>query len=309
MTSLVESRLRVGETPTRRRRSLSAPLGTVLLLLPAVAAFGFLFVYPMIGVAAESVTLPEPGIGNYVSMFTDGYTMRILIRTFWVAFVVAVFAIVLAFPYAYLMTISGARWAAVLMTVALIPFWSNATAKNFGLLVLFQRDGLIDRFLSFFGIHYPLIGTTPGVMIAMIQVLLPFAVLPLYARLGQVNRRLLDAAQGLGASRAKSFWGIYVPLSMPGVAASFTLVFILALGFYVTPAMLGTPQESLIAQLIMARLQVVLDFGGAGAIGVLLLVVTVLLLGFSQFVSGRLATGRDRSSTADSVRTIGGGLG
>lgn len=287
---------------------LSGRSGAVLLILPAVIAFCFLFVYPMVGVATESVTLPELGIDNYVSLFTDGYTVKIMVRTFWVALVVAVAAILLAFPYAYLMTICGPRWVAVLMTVVLIPFWSNATAKNFGLLVLFQRDGLIDQFFSFFGVHYPLIGTTPGVMIAMTQVLLPFAVLPLYARLGQINRRLLDAAQGLGATRTKSFWRIYVPLSMPGVTASFTLVFILALGFYITPAMLGTPQESLIAQLIMARLEVILDFGGAGAIGVILLIVTLLILGISQLISSRLTAGRGRSTTGETVKTIGGGI-
>jgi putative spermidine/putrescine transport system permease protein len=281
-------------------------LGAILLILPAIAAFCFLFVYPMIGVAIESVTLPSVGVDNYVSLFTDGYTLRILVRTFWVALVVAIIDILLAFPYAYMMTICGPRWAAVLMTVILIPFWSNATAKNFGLLVLFQRDGLVDGFLSTFGVHYPLIGTTLGVMIAMIQVLLPFAVLPLYARMSQINRRLLDAAQGLGATRAKSFWRIYVPLSMPGLAASFTLVFILALGFYVTPAMLGTPQESLIAQLIMARLEVILDFGGAGAIGVFLLVATLAILGLSQLTSSRVSSGRSRASAASSVTTIGG---
>lgn len=288
--------------------AVSRRIGALFLILPAVIAFCFLFVYPMVGVATESVTLPEVGFDNYVSMFTDGYTLRILIRTFWVALIVAVAAIALAFPYAYLMTICGPRWVAVLMTVVLIPFWSNGTAKNFGLLVLFQRDGLVDEFMSFFGVHYPLIGTTLGVMIAMIQVLLPFAVLPLYARLEQINRGLLDAAQGLGANRIKSFWGIYVPLSMPGVAASFTLVFILALGFYVTPAMLGTPQESLIAQLIMAKLQVVLDFGGAGAIGIFLLVVTLVLLGISQWASARLSSGRGDASTTESVKTIGGGI-
>lgn len=307
MASITAPRL-LAARPARRRGVLSGRWGAVLLILPAVAAFCFLFVYPMVGVVTESVTLPEAGIGNYVSLFSDGYTVRIMVRTFWVALVVAVAAILLAFPYAYLMTICGPKWAAVLMTVVLIPFWSNATAKNFGLLVLFQRDGLIDQFMSFFGVHYPLIGTTPGVMIAMVQVMLPFAVLPLYARLGQINRRLLDAAQGLGATRTKSFWRIYVPLSMPGVTASFTLVFILALGFYITPAMLGSPQESLIAQLIMARLEVILDFGGAGAIGVVLLVATLGILGLSQLMSSRLAAGRGRAATGDSVKTIGGGI-
>lgn len=290
----------------RTRRPVPATAVALLLLLPAIAGFVFLFLYPMTGVVIESVTLPEVGLDNYASMFTDGYTLNILVRTFYVALIVAVVAVILAFPYAYFMTICGPRWTALLMTIALIPFWSNATAKNFGLLVLFQRDGLVDQFTSFFGIDYPLVNTTPGIVIAMVQVLLPFAVLPLYARLGQINRRLVDAAQGLGATRRTAFWQVYVPQSMPGVAASFTLVFILSLGFYITPAMLGSPQQSLVAQLIMARLEVILDYGGASALGVFLLVVTLLILGLSQLVSSRLSSARSRAAIAETAQSVGG---
>lgn len=275
-----------------RTRSLGPRTTALLLLVPAVVGFCFLFVYPMVGIVRDSVTLPQAGLDNYHEMFTDGYTLRILVRTLLVALTVAVVDVALAFPYAYMMTICSPRWNALLMTIVLIPFWSNATAKNFGLMVLFQHDGLIQRFTSLFGVDHALIGTTTGVVIAMAQVMLPFAVLPMYARLGQINSRLMDAAQGLGASRAKAFWRVYFPLSMPGVGASFTLVFLLSLGFYITPAMLGSPQQTLIAQLIMARLQIIHDFGGAAAIGVFLLVVTLTVLGLSQVVGARITRGR-----------------
>jgi putative spermidine/putrescine transport system permease protein len=132
-----------------------------------------------------------------------------------------------------------------------------------------------------------LLGTTQAVVIAMSQVLLPFAVLPLYARLGQIDRRLLDAAQGLGATRAGAFRRVYLPLSVPGVASAATLTFILSLGFYITPAMLGSTQQTLIAQLVMIRVQQVLDFAGADAIGIFLLLVTLAMLGLSRSLSGR----------------------
>lgn len=261
-------------------------LPIALLMLPAAVALGILFFYPLVKIVQTSLTEPEPGFGNYTKMFSDGYTVAILLRTVWVSFIVAVVTMVLAFPFAYAMTICKPLTRAILFTVVLIPFWTNATAKNFVFLALFQRNGVIDSFLSQFGIHYPLIGTRFGVTIAMSQVLLPFAVLPLFASLGSIDRRLLDAARGLGATRIRAFFQVYLPLSAPGLAAGLILVFILSLGFYVTPAMLGSPQQAMIAQLIVARVQLILDLGGAGAIGIFLLVVTMLSLALSRVVSG-----------------------
>lgn len=267
---------------------------TILLMLPAAAALSMLFFYPLYKIIEISFTQPEPGFGNYIDMFTDGYTVTILLRTLWVSATVAVATMILAFPVAYAMTICKPVTRAILFTIVLIPFWTNATAKNFVFLALFQRGGVIDDFLQRFGIDYPLIGTPFGVTIAMSQVLLPFAILPLYASLGQIDRRLLDAAVGLGATRVGAFFKVYLPLSAPGLAAGLILVFILSLGFYVTPAMLGSAQQSMVAQLIMARAQLILDLGGAGAIAIFLLVVTMLSLGVSRLIAG----GRSRGTNA-----------
>ena len=284
-----------GLDPARRRggsgTSWRAVLATGVLMIPAAVALGLLFFYPLVEIVRLSVTEPEVGFGNYVELFADGYTVNIVLRTLWTALVVAVVTIALAFPFAYAMTICKPVTRAVLFTIVLIPFWTSAVGKNFVFLALFQRNGVIDTFLSGLGIHFPLIGTTLGVTIAMSQVLLPFAVLPLYASLGQIDLRLVQAAQGLGASKFVSFLRVYLPLSAPGLVAGAVLVFVLSLGFYVTPAMLGSPQHALIAQLIMARVQMVLDLGGAGAIGIFLLVVTLLSLGLSRLVAARVTTG------------------
>jgi putative spermidine/putrescine transport system permease protein len=278
--------------PRAVERETGSRAMTLLLLVPAVVASCLLFVYPLARIVVVSLTEPTVGLGNYLDLFTDGYTLRVLVRTLGVALAVAVLDLLMAFPFAYAMTVCGPRMRAVLFTIVLIPFWTSALAKNFAWMILFQRGGLVDRFLSStFGIDHPLLGTTPAVLIAMSQVLLPFAVLPLYARLDQIDRRLLDAAQGLGASRMQAFRQVYLPLSAPGLIAAATLTFILSLGFYVTPALLGSPQQTLIAQLIMARVEQVLDFGGANAIGIFLLVVTILMLLLSRLISRR-ATGR-----------------
>jgi putative spermidine/putrescine transport system permease protein len=262
-----------------------------VLLIPAVVAFCLLFLYPLGRIVFVSLTEPSAGIGNYTDFLGDGYTLRVVLRTVWVALIVTVVDLVLAFPFAYAMTVTRPVMRAVLFTIVLIPFWTSAIAKNFAWLILLQRGGPLDRVLSGLGVGHPLLGTTPAVVIAMSQVLLPFAVLPLYARLGQIDRRLLNAAQGLGASPVRSFTRVYLPLSVPGVASAATLTFILSLGFYITPAMLGSAQQTLIAQLVMIRVQQVLDYAGADAIGIFLLVVTMAMLGLSRALSARAGGG------------------
>jgi putative spermidine/putrescine transport system permease protein len=111
----------------------------------------------------------------------------------------------------------------------------------------------------------------------MTQILLPFMVLPLYSTMQGIDRRLLQAAEGLGARPLTAFLRVYVPLSLPGVTAGVTLVFILALGFYVTPALLGSPQNALLSQLVVQQVSQLLNFGGGGAMAAILLVATLVL--------------------------------
>ena len=274
-----------------------------VLLVPAVVAFCLLFLYPLGRIVFVSLTEPSAGLGNYTGFLGDGYTLRIVLRTVWVALIVTVVDLLLAFAFAYAMTITRPVMRAVLFTIVLIPFWTSAIAKNFAWLILLQRGGPLDRVLSGLGVDEPLLGTTPAVVVAMSQVLLPFAVLPLYARLGQIDRRLLNAAQGLGASPVRSFTRVYLPLSLPGIASAATLTFILSLGFYITPAMLGSAQQTLIAQLVMIRVQQVLDYAGADAIGIFLLVVTMAMLGLSRVLSARAGGGGTPGGTDLAGRT------
>jgi putative spermidine/putrescine transport system permease protein len=259
-----------------------------LLLAPALVALLILFVLPLANVVIDSFTEPTAGLGNYVSLFTDGYTIRVLTRTLLVALLVAVVGAALAFPYAYAMTLVGPTMRAVLVTVVLVPFWTSMLARNFAWLVLMQDGGVIQRFLRLFGFgDVTLLHTTAAVAISMTQVLLPFLVLPMYSAMEQIDGRLVAAGQSLGAPRARAFRRVYLPLSTPGVVAGMSLVFVLALGFYVTPALLGSTQSALIAQVINVRTRELLDFGGAGAMGMFLLVVTLVVLGLSRRLAGQ----------------------
>jgi putative spermidine/putrescine transport system permease protein len=261
---------------TRVRRA-GRPL--LLLALPAVVVLGVFFVVPAIRLAWLSVSTPELGIGNYTGLATDGVVVTVVLRTLGMAAVVTVLCVLCAYPYAYLMTIVGPRWRAVLTALVLLPFWTSLMARTFAWVVLLQDTGVVNGLLATVGLGPTrLLGTTAGVSIAMAQVMLPFMVLPVYAAMRGIDRRLVDAAMGLGATPVAAFLRVYLPLSLRGVAAGATLVMVLSLGFYVTPSLVGSPQQSMLAQLISVQVNQLVNFGAAGALAVTLLVVTLVLV-------------------------------
>jgi putative spermidine/putrescine transport system permease protein len=219
------------------------------------------------------------GFGHYLALHDDGVSVVVLVRTLWTALLVGLCTLVIAYPYAYAMTRVGPKARGILLLLVLLPFWTSVMARNFAWYLLEQRGGVIDRAFAALGVDdVVLLGTVMGVTVAMVQVMLPFMVLPLYSAMSTIDGKLLDAATSLGAPRHRAFRTVYLPLSLPGVISGFSLVFILTLGFYITPALLGSPQEALISQVIETRVSDLTDFAGGGALGGVLLVVTLLVL-------------------------------
>ncbi|MCC4317377.1 ABC transporter permease [Streptomyces malaysiensis] len=224
------------------------------LLLPAVVLLAVLFLVPLGLMAWRSVTEPTPGAGNYSWFFTSDVALTTLVRTLAVGAVVTLVTLILSYPYASLMTVVGARARIWLTLLVLLPFWTSLMVRTFAWVVLLQDNGVVNQLLGTVGLGpLDLIRTTTGVVIGMSQVLMPFMVLPLYAVMSGIDRRLLDAAQGMGARPATAFWRVFVPLSLPGVGAGALTVFITSLGFYVTPALLGSPDQALISQQIFTQ--------------------------------------------------------
>ncbi|WP_395105485.1 ABC transporter permease [Actinomadura sp. SCN-SB] len=250
-----------------------------MLLAPALVVLVAFFAYPVLSIVWRAFSEPETGLGNFTELWNDPTTVRVIVRTLVTALVVTAVTLLLAYPYAFLMTAVGPRTRAVLLALVLLPFWTSLMARNFAWIVLLQEGGPLAKATGALGLgDGALLGTSAGVALGMIQVLLPYMVLPLYSSMNGIDRRLLTAAQGLGATKVTCFRRIYLPLSMPGVIAGGTLVFVLSLGFYVTPRLLGSPKESLAAQVIGTKVEKLLDFGGAGALSLVLLAVTALLL-------------------------------
>ncbi len=256
-----------------------------LLLLPALGLLAAILLIPLAQSFVHSIGEPAWTSQHYENLFTDGVTMTVLWRTAWISAVVTLVTLACGYPYAYLMTRVGPRMRGLLLVLVLIPFWTSVMARNFAWILILQRDGPVD---DFFGVVF--YGTATGVTIAMSQVLLPFMVLPLYSALSGIDRRLLLAARGLGSHPVKAFGKVYWPLSRGGVVAGVILVFTLALGFYVTPALLGSPQQSLVAQLLAQRTTQLLDFAGAGALGMIVLVVTLVLVAWANRVGGKVSS-------------------
>ncbi|WP_409187024.1 ABC transporter permease [Amycolatopsis sp. VS8301801F10] len=272
-------------------RAGSGKRRTSWLLLPAAAVVLVFFFYPLAVILWRSFTEPSFGIGNYLAVLGDEVQLRVLLRTLRTALIITAATLVIGYPYAYAMTLVGRRARSVLTLLVLMPFWTSLMARNFAWYVLEQRGGVLDKALSAIGFDgVVLLGSVAGVTVAMVQVMLPFMVLPLQSSMLSIDRSLLHAAGSLGARRPVAFLRVYLPLSMPGVLAGVSVVFIMSLGFYITPALLGTPQQALVAQVIGTQVNDLLDFAGAGALGTILLVVTLVVLAVLSRVAAPLGT-------------------
>jgi putative spermidine/putrescine transport system permease protein len=266
-----------------------------LLTLPPLVFLGVVFAYPLYTILQQSVTEPSFGLGNYSKFFGTGVYVKVLVRTLTTSMLVTAICLALGYPYAYLMAIVPQRVAGILLIFVLVPFWSSLLVRTFAWEVILRDTGLINSTLRGLGLidqPLPLIRNTFAVILGMTQILLPFMVLPLYANLRTIDESFMRAAANLGARPAIAFARVYLPLSLPGIAAGSLIVFIYALGFYITPALLGSPSDALLSQLVVTQISQLLDFGFGSAMAGVLLIVTLVLVGLLSRVA-RVETGYD----------------
>ena len=257
--------------------------GPLFLTLPALAVMVLVMAVPLGVIVLRSFMDPEPGLANYVWFFQTKVNITVLLRTFSIAFWVTVCCVLAAYPYAFAMSVAGPRLRLALIMCVLVPFWVSGVVRTLAWVILLQDSGVINRVLLSMGLEkVRLIRTQLGVTIGMTQVLLPFMIMPLYAVMRGIDLRLLQAARSLGAHPVKTFFQIYLPLSLPGVFAGATIVFILALGFYITPLLLGGPQSTMLSTLIQQQVLSLLNWGRGGAMGVVLLIATFGILGIAS---------------------------
>jgi len=249
------------------------------LVVPSLVLLVIALGLPLALVTVRSFSEPEWGLQNYVWFFGSPVNLTVLQRTFTISAWVTLVCVVAGYPYAYAMTIVGPKVRLLMILCVLVPFWVSGVVRTLAWVILLQDSGVINSVIRGVGLSpIKLIRTQTGVVIGMAQVLLPFMILPLYSVMKTIDLRLMQAARSLGASPARAFLQVYVPLSLPGVYAGAIIVFILALGFYITPALLGGPRSTMLSTLIQNQVLSLLNWGRGGAMGVVLLVATFVLL-------------------------------
>jgi putative spermidine/putrescine transport system permease protein len=268
-----------------------------VLAIPVLIFLLVGFLAPLLIMAVRSVTdLPAGSEGdpltNFRRFFEGEANLRVLGNTFWIAGVSTIACLVIGYPYAYLMRLASPRWAGVLLIAVLVPFWSSLLVRTYAWQVILRDTGLINSTLQGWGVigePLDLYQTTTGVMLGMTQILLPFMVLPLFTTMARIDPELTKAAANLGASPVRAFLRVFFPLSIPGVLAGSLLVFVLALGFYITPALLGSPRDTMLSAFIATRVQQQLDWGLASAMAMVLVGITLVVL----FLASRVIRVRD----------------
>lgn len=209
------------------------------------------------------------------------YTL-LWMRTLWISLAVTVFCLLLGYPIAYLMATLPARISNLLMIMVLLPFWTSLLVRTTSWIVLLQAHGVINDLLVWVGIiseegRIRMIYNWIGTLIAMTQILLPFMVLPLYSVMKTIPKTFTNAAQSMGATPAWAFYKVYLPQSVPGIGAGCLLVFIISIGYYITPALVGGEDGQLISNFIAYHMKKSLNWGLAAALGTVLLAAVVVL--------------------------------
>jgi putative spermidine/putrescine transport system permease protein len=257
-----------------------ARLVPALLLLPCLAWISFFFVLPLGLMVWRSFVDQGFSFAGYAALFTSPLYAKVMLTTVKTACIATVLALILAYPLAYVLTISGGKLRALLLVFVLIPYWVDVIVRSFSWLILLGDHGLINKLLIALGaVRAPLelLYNPFSVLVAMVQILLPLTTVILFGAMLRIDRTLVAAAKIHGASGWQAFRTVFFPLSLPGVYGAGLLVFVLSLGFYVTPALLGSPRQTMIAQTIMVEASQLLDWNAASAAGFMLLVITTVI--------------------------------
>jgi ABC-type spermidine/putrescine transport system permease subunit I len=271
-------------TPRSRWGQALLLVGPALLLLLAV------YLYPLARLFVLSLTGPDGAvsIGAYRRFLGSSVYVAVLLRTFRISLVVTAVCLIAAYPVGYMLSRAGAVTVRIFMVCVLLPLWTSILVRTYAWMVLLQANGVLNnllRRLHLIGDPLQLMYNETGVIIGMAQVLLPFAILPVYASLRTIDPRLDAAARIMGAGAWRRFRSVTLPLSLPGVAAAALLVFVQTLGFFIIPALLGGSRVITLAMVIETQVVDLLDWSLASAVAMVLLAVTVVLVvGFDRLL-------------------------
>ena len=244
------------------------------MLVPGLLLVGVIFLAPLAYMAYLSVTDPEVGLENYNRLAQSPAYLKFTWRTIQTALLVTLIGLLLGYPVAYKLSSLRPRLANLLLIAVIVPYFISFLIRTYSWMVILGREGVINSILFNAGIiEQPLrlMFNTFGVYVGMLNVMTPIMILVLYGVMRGIDRTLVRAARSLGASPFQAFVRVFLPLSMPGVGSACLLVFILSLGFYITPALLGNEQNLMISTLVVAQVNEMFNWGFASTISIALL--------------------------------------
>ena len=266
-----------------RRDALGERLGILCLAAPALLLVLVTMVLP-VGWLFWLSFLADDGsmtLEHYRRMLEQPSYARTFRTTFEVSLLTTGICLLLGYPLAYFLSQLPRRAANLCMIAVLLPLWTSLLVRTYAWLVLLQRRGLVNTWAIEMGLWtepVALVHNLTGTLIGTVHVMLPFLVLPVYGSMIAIDRDYLKAAANLGAGPVRSFWTVFFPLSLPGLATGALIVFILCLGFYITPAVLGGGKVIMVSSRIANDIEIFFNWGAASALGVVLLVLTLAFM-------------------------------
>ena len=255
--------------------------------MPMVSFYLLVFVWPVISFLLLSFgsDISSPSLEHYEKIFQTSIYSRILYNTFSIAACVTIISVIFSYPIVYLLINVSERMRRLLFIVVLLPFWTSALVRTTAWIVILQRNGILNDLLLSSGITAEPISFVynfSGVLIGMTHVMMPFIVFPLYASYKDLDYSLIEAAESLGSKSLQITKRIILPLTMPGVIAGSIIVFMSSIGYYITPALMGGPGQTMIAMLIENNINQTLNWEMAASLSVILLSVTLMPVSYTH---------------------------
>jgi putative spermidine/putrescine transport system permease protein len=264
----------------------------IWLAVPGLAFLAIFFLYPVGNLLLLSISDAETGawsVKSFARIFASDVYIRVLGITFRIAAQTAIFSLIIGYPLAYWIARLPERVRNRALLLVVIPFWTSYLVKTFAWMIMLGRTGVINSILFGSGLvaePLPLIHNEFGVLVGMVHTMVPLAVMTMLPVMTAIDRRLVAAANTLGADASHGFWLVYFKLSLPGVTAAGLLVFISSLGFFIVPAFLGGRQQTMLAQLVIVQITEMLNWSFAGALAVMMLVTALVAVWIYDRVFG-----------------------
>jgi putative spermidine/putrescine transport system permease protein len=279
-------------------------LGRAALVVPAAVLFGISFVWPVFTIVLRSLNADGRArfgdgvyFGHYREVFANQLLRQVAIRTAQIALISTVATVLLAFPAAYLISRSSRRRATILMILIVTPFWISVLVRLFAFTVILGRRGLVNRAFDAIGLGpYSLLFNTRATVIGMVAFLVPYMILILAAAMAGIDRTLVTAAHTMGATPRQAFFQIYLPQLRPALVSGSMVIFVISLGFFLTPAILGGPQDATIPVFIQQQIDL-FKWGRGSAAGILLLVISLVGYAVAIRAGGASVLGLGRRPT------------